>query len=78
MAMKLVHLLAALLTALAVFTISSVYKQRKKRGGYPLPPSPPSDPLIGHFRQIPQDHPEHQFIRWGKEYSEDTFEVRNA
>ena len=35
---------------------------------YPLPPSPPGDPVIGHLRKIPALNPEHKYIQWGKQY----------
>ncbi|KAL2853300.1 cytochrome P450 [Aspergillus pseudoustus] len=33
-----------------------------------LPPSPPSNPILGHLRVIPRDRPEQAFVKWGKEY----------
>ncbi|KAI0515470.1 putative cytochrome P450 oxidoreductase [Xylaria bambusicola] len=35
----------------------------------PLPPGPPGQPLIGHLRVIPVEHPEFQYSRWAKEYN---------
>ncbi|GME35254.1 putative cytochrome p450 protein [Neofusicoccum parvum] len=37
----------------------------------PLPPSPPGDPILGHFRQIPVLNPEYAYIKWGKELDTD-------
>ncbi|KAJ5930183.1 cytochrome P450 [Penicillium verhagenii] len=37
----------------------------------PLPPGPPGHPLWGHLQVIPKDHPEHQFVKWGKQYNSD-------
>lgn len=33
-----------------------------------LPPSPPSDPLIGHALKIPLDEPYKTYAEWGKNY----------
>jgi hypothetical protein len=40
----------------------------KKRGPYPLPPGPPAEPILGHFRKIPALSPEHKYIEWGRQY----------
>ncbi|KAI0977223.1 putative cytochrome P450 oxidoreductase [Xylaria arbuscula] len=37
----------------------------------PLPPGPPGEPLIGHLRVIPAEHPEFQYAQWAKEYNTD-------
>lgn len=34
----------------------------------PLPPSPPSDPILGHLRYIPPKNPELQYAEWAKVY----------
>ena len=31
-----------------------------------LPPSPPSDPIIGHARKIPLEEPQKTYADWGK------------
>ncbi|KAI1421370.1 putative O-methylsterigmatocystin oxidoreductase [Xylaria sp. FL1777] len=36
-----------------------------------LPPGPPGEPLIGHLRVIPAEHPEFQYAKWAKEYNTD-------
>lgn len=41
----------------------------RKRSPYPLPPGPPGKLLIGNLGQLSVDHPEEDYIRWGKEYS---------
>lgn len=43
---------------------------------YPLPPGPPGKFLFGNAGQL-SDHPEQDYIRWGKEYSE-YFPARQA
>ncbi|KAJ5902168.1 cytochrome P450 [Penicillium taxi] len=55
---------------LLVIAIGVYFKKASKRG-LPLPPGPPGNPFLGHLRVIPQDHPEHQFVTWGKELNSD-------
>jgi cytochrome P450 len=43
----------------------------RSKGRLPLPPGPPAEPLIGHMRIIPSEHPEYQYAKWGKEYRTD-------
>lgn len=40
-----------------------------KKSFYPLPPGPPGKFLVGNLGQL-SDHPEQDYIRWGKEYGE--------
>lgn len=35
----------------------------------PLPPSPPGDFLLGHFRHVPEDESFRKYAEWSKEYS---------
>lgn len=44
---------------------------RKSRPSRLLPPGPPGNPILGHLRLIPRDHPEHAFTEWGKQYKSD-------
>ncbi|KAK3375854.1 hypothetical protein B0T24DRAFT_490609, partial [Lasiosphaeria ovina] len=38
----------------------------------PAPPAPPpGEPLIGHLRVVPTEHPESQYTQWGKDYGSD-------
>lgn len=39
----------------------------RKRSSYPLPPGPPGKFLVGNLGSI-SEHPELDYIRWGKEY----------
>lgn len=41
----------------------------RKKSPYPLPPGPPGKFLVGNLGQLSIDHPEQDYIRWGKEYS---------
>ncbi|KAF9443660.1 cytochrome P450 [Macrolepiota fuliginosa MF-IS2] len=55
-------LLISLAWALAV--------RRRRALKVPLPPSPPSDPIIGHLRYIPSENPELQYTKWAKTYGD--------
>lgn len=48
-----------------------LYKHASKPKGLPLPPGPPGEPLLGHLRIIPVNHPEFDYTRWGKQYKSD-------
>ncbi|KKK13960.1 hypothetical protein ARAM_000202 [Aspergillus rambellii] len=37
----------------------------------PFPPGPPAEPILGHLRIIPHNHPEYQYARWSREYNSD-------
>lgn len=55
------------------FLLSVVYtsvRWRRKRAGFPLPPGPPADPIIGHVRSIPFDYQWTKFAEWGRKYGE--------
>jgi hypothetical protein len=41
----------------------------RKKSPYPLPPGPPGKFLVGNLGQLSIDHPEEDYIRWGKQYS---------
>ncbi|KAI0130125.1 cytochrome p450 monooxygenase [Xylariales sp. AK1849] len=43
----------------------------RKKSPYPLPPGPPGKLFIGNLGQLSIDHPEEDYIRWGKEYTSD-------
>ncbi len=53
---------------LLILGILLVTRLKARRGPYPLPPGPPGEPLLGHFRLIPTLHPEDKYIEWGKKY----------
>ncbi|KAH8703845.1 cytochrome P450 [Talaromyces proteolyticus] len=61
---------AALPLLATAVVLWAIYPHFKKRD-LPLPPGPPGEPIIGHLRVIPQDHPEHQYTQWGKDYKSD-------
>ncbi|KAL3472358.1 cytochrome P450 [Aspergillus californicus] len=58
----------ALTLALGVAVVYLLYRSPSNRR---LPPSPPRNPIVGHLRVIPRDHPEHAFVEWGKKYDSD-------
>jgi cytochrome P450 len=43
----------------------------RNRNRLPLPPSPAAEPLLGHLRIIPSEHPEYQYTQWGKDLNSD-------
>ena len=61
----LLFLLVVTIGARCVKHVNSVRK------GLRLPPGPPANPIWGHLGVIPEDHPEHQFIEWSKQYNSD-------
>ena len=54
--------------ALLVFV--AVWQIRKRRREAHLPPSPPSDPIIGHYRIFPRSYQAEVFFQWSKKYGE--------
>lgn len=36
-----------------------------------LPPGPPGEIILGHFRIVPTNNPEYEYMRWSKEYKSD-------
>jgi hypothetical protein len=63
--------LGAFLVLLFIWLSSTLYY--RKRLSYPLPPGPPGKFLVGNLGSI-SEHPELDYIRWGKEYSESSME----
>lgn len=56
--------------ALCASVLSLFYvKTFRKRYPCPLPPGPPGKFLVGNLGQLSVDHPEEDYIRWGKQYS---------
>ncbi|KAI1851878.1 hypothetical protein JX266_002731 [Neoarthrinium moseri] len=59
-------------TALLASALCLVYPRRLRRNSpYPLPPGPPGKFLVGNLGQLSIDHPEQDYIRWGKQYGSD-------
>jgi hypothetical protein len=60
-----------LINALAFFVflyLLVVFRDRKKRGGLPYPPGPPSRPIIGNLLDIPADTPWNVYADMSKKY----------
>ncbi len=62
--------------ALAVFAGNRWLAAKKRQGGFPLPPSPPGEPILGHLRVIPTDNPEYAYAQWAKELGSDVISFR--
>ncbi|KAI6083515.1 putative cytochrome P450 oxidoreductase [Hypoxylon rubiginosum] len=60
-----------LLAIAAILILPLLYHRFRRRGGLPLPPGPPAEPILGHLRVVPTEHPEFAYTRWGKEYNTD-------
>ncbi|CAJ2508933.1 Uu.00g139590.m01.CDS01 [Anthostomella pinea] len=60
-----------LMAIVAVAGVLLLAKSVFLRPRRPMPPGPPGEPLLGHLRVIPSEHPEYQYARWGKEYGSD-------
>jgi hypothetical protein len=60
-----------LINALAFFVflyLLVVFRDRKRRGGLPYPPGPPSWPIIGNLLDIPADAPWTAYADMSKKY----------
>ncbi len=53
---------------LALVLFMAAWHIRKRRRNAHLPPSPPSDPLIGHYRIFPRSYQAEVFFQWSKTY----------
>lgn len=58
----------ALVSVLGFF-IYNIVKASFKRYPYPLPPSPPAEPLVGHFRNLPLENAHLKHMAYAKQYS---------
>ncbi|KAK1778024.1 cytochrome P450 [Copromyces sp. CBS 386.78] len=64
--------------AIGLFIAYSAYKnlsEAYRRGDpwrkFPLPPSPPGDFLLGHYRHVPEDESFRKYSEWSKKYNSD-------
>ncbi|CAE6488740.1 unnamed protein product [Rhizoctonia solani] len=64
------HYPAVCLTSISGFALWWLLKKRKE-GALPLPPSPKSDPLIGHLRFLPSVDEHIAYKKWGDELQSD-------
>ncbi len=63
---------AASLLLLLVFAVV----RRSQHAALPLPPGPPGRFLVGNLGQVRADHPEEDYLRWGREYDSDVVHVQ--
>ncbi|KAI0747863.1 cytochrome P450 [Daedaleopsis nitida] len=54
--------------ALLLFIVG--WQIRKRRRNAHLPPSPPADPVIGHYRIFPRSYQAEVFFQWSKKYGD--------
>jgi hypothetical protein len=66
---KITNMLALIVTLLSLLGFIVVFRRRRSLN-VPLPPSPPSDFILGHLRHIPSENPEIQYAEWAKIYGE--------
>ncbi|KAF8884124.1 cytochrome P450 [Infundibulicybe gibba] len=55
---------------IALLSFSLLYFRRRPLGREPLPPSPPTDSLIGHLRMTTAKHPELVLHEWAQEFGD--------
>ncbi|KAI0602573.1 cytochrome p450 monooxygenase [Biscogniauxia sp. FL1348] len=60
--------LPAFIVLLLYFTYNRLFRKKQP---CPFPPGPPGRFLIGNAGQLSVDHPEKDYMRWGKEYDSD-------
>lgn len=65
-------LVVVLLIGISVYHVA---KRSLKRYPYPLPPSPPAEPLFGHFRSLPLENAHLKHMAYAKQYSEVSADV---
>ncbi|CAE6431275.1 unnamed protein product [Rhizoctonia solani] len=56
-----------LFSAILCVVLSYAFAQRRSARKHPLPPSPKSDPIIGHLRYVPNQYEEAVYKAWGDE-----------
>ena len=54
----------------AVAVLLAGWRIHQRRKNLHLPPSPPSDPIIGHYRIFPRTYQAEHFFEWSKKYGE--------
>ena len=57
--------LPAFIILVLYFTYNRFFREKRP---YPFPPGPPGWFFIGNAGQLSVDHPERDYMRWGKEY----------
>lgn len=57
--------------AISVLVLVYAYRfleRRRRTGGIPLPPGPPSVPVLGHLFAVPQTYQEEVYRDWSRRY----------
>ncbi len=49
--------------------ITRLFTKAARARRYPLPPGPPGELLLGHYRVVPDDAPFLKYAQWAREYS---------
>jgi len=57
-----------LLSALVILAWWVFRQKLDHRKRPPLPPGPPTDPIIGHLRKLPKENSENYFYKLSKDY----------
>ncbi|CAK7233253.1 hypothetical protein SCUCBS95973_008532 [Sporothrix curviconia] len=66
--------LAAAAASLLLYILFATIR-RSQHSSLPLPPGPPRRFLVGNLGDVSADHPEEDYMRWGKEYDSDVIHV---
>lgn len=61
-------MIQALVAILLILFACSIALRHRRSFKLPLPPGPPSDPILGHLRYIPPENPELRYAEWAKVY----------
>ncbi|KAL2146556.1 hypothetical protein VTI28DRAFT_3447 [Corynascus sepedonium] len=70
-AFDLTSCVAVLGLTVVIYIVVSRTLCAQKTKAYSLPPGPPSEPLLGHYRVIPNDAAFKRYAEWAKEYKTD-------
>ncbi|KAI2604143.1 cytochrome P450 [Hypoxylon fragiforme] len=62
--------LGAAVIVIGVF-LYNIFKNLYPRYPYPLPPSPPAEPVLGHFRRLPMENAHLKHMEYAKRYNSD-------
>ncbi|KAK1835309.1 cytochrome P450 [Podospora conica] len=57
--------------AIVGVVLAAIFKRSFKRYPFPLPPSPPAEPLFGHFRTLPLEDAHLKHMEYARKYGSD-------
>lgn len=60
--------LATFYLALAALSVFLLHAWRRNRQAFPLPPGPPTHPILGHLKLLPPEKLEETLYEWSKTY----------